>query len=44
LQHDLDVPADAAGRIVSSLMHAGIVKQVRDGVWCRVAFFLSTSP
>ena len=37
LQDVLHVPADAANRIVSSLVNAGIVKEVRDGVWIRVA-------
>lgn len=37
LQDFLHVPPDAANRIVSSLVNAGIVKEVRDGVWIRVA-------
>jgi DNA-binding IscR family transcriptional regulator len=37
LQDFLHVPPDAANRIVSSLVNAGIVKEVRDGVWMRVA-------
>ncbi len=37
LQDFLQVPPDAANRIVSSLVNAGIVKEVRDGVWIRVA-------
>jgi len=36
LQDFLHVPSDAANRIVSSLVSAGIVKEVRDGVWTRV--------
>jgi DNA-binding IscR family transcriptional regulator len=37
LQDFLQVPPDAANRIVSSLVNAGIVKEVRDGVWIRTA-------
>ena len=36
LQDFLHVPPDAANRIVSSLVNAGIVEEVRDGVWTRV--------
>ena len=36
LQNFLQVPQEAAGRIVSSLVNAGIVREVRDGVWSRV--------
>ena len=36
LQEFLQVPADAARRILSSLENAGIVRQVNDGVWTRV--------
>ena len=36
LQESLHVPTAAACRIISSLEHAGIVRQVRDGVWTRV--------
>ena len=36
LRDFLDIPQDAAGRIVSSLVNAGIVKEVREGVWTRV--------
>ena len=36
LQEFLHVPAEAASRILSSLEHAGIVREVRDGVWTRV--------
>jgi DNA-binding IscR family transcriptional regulator len=43
LQDFLHVPADAAGRIVSSLVNAGIVKEVRDGVWSRVSDLPTTS-
>lgn len=43
LQDFLHVPPDAAGRIVSSLVNAGIVKEVRDGVWSRVSDLPTTS-
>ncbi len=33
LQDCLHIPEDAAGRIASSLVNAGIVREVRDGVW-----------
>ena len=36
LRDFLDIPDDAAGRIVSSLVNAGIVREVRHGVWTRV--------
>jgi len=36
LQDFLHIPQEAAGRIVSSLVNAGIVREVRDGVWTRV--------
>jgi hypothetical protein len=36
LQDFLHIPQDAAGRIVSSLVNAGLVREVRDGVWTRV--------
>ena len=36
LQEFLRIPHDAAGRIVSSLVNAGIVREVRNGVWTRV--------
>ena len=39
LQSFLHVPPEAAGRIVSSLVNAGIVKEVREGVWSRVDDF-----
>jgi hypothetical protein len=39
LQDFLHVPQDAAGRIVSSLVNAGIVREVHEGVWCRVPDF-----
>ena len=39
LQDFLHIPPDAAGRIVSSLVNAGIVREVRDGVWTRVPDF-----
>jgi DNA-binding IscR family transcriptional regulator len=35
LQDSLHIPPDAAGRIVSSLVSAGIVREVSYGVWCR---------
>jgi hypothetical protein len=36
LQDFLHIPRDAAGRIVSSLVNAGIVREVRAGLWQRV--------
>jgi ribosomal protein S25 len=42
LQQRLGVPQDAAGRIVANLVNAGILKEVRQGVWCRVGPFRST--
>ena len=36
LRDFLRIPEDAAGRIVSSLVNAGIVREVRQGVWTRV--------
>jgi DNA-binding IscR family transcriptional regulator len=36
LQDFLHIPQDAAGRIVTSLVSAGIVREVRTGVWARV--------
>jgi hypothetical protein len=36
LQDFLHIPQDAAGRIVSSLVNAGIVREVRAGLWQRV--------
>jgi predicted transcriptional regulator of viral defense system len=36
LQDFLHVPPDAANRILSSLVSAGIVREVREGVWSRV--------
>jgi len=36
LQDFLHIPQDAAGRIVTSLVSAGIVREVREGVWARV--------
>jgi DNA-binding IscR family transcriptional regulator len=39
LQDFLHIPQEAAGRIVSSLVNAGIVREVRDGVWTRVPDF-----
>jgi DNA-binding IscR family transcriptional regulator len=43
LQEFLHIPQDAAGRIVSSLVNAGIVRQVRAGLWQRVPDFPGTS-
>ena len=43
LQDFLHIPQDAAGRIVSSLVNAGIVRPVREGLWERVPDFPSTS-
>ena len=37
LQDFLHIPQEAAGRIVSSLVNAGIVREVREGVWTRVS-------
>jgi predicted transcriptional regulator of viral defense system len=36
LQEFLEVPVEAASRILCSLEKAGIVHEVRDGVWARV--------
>jgi DNA-binding IscR family transcriptional regulator len=36
LRDFLDIPQEAAGRVVSSLVNAGIVREVREGVWTRV--------
>jgi len=36
LQEFLDVPTEAAGRILSSLENAGIVRKIRDDMWTRV--------
>ena len=44
LQDFLHIPQDAAGRIVSSLVNAGIVREVRDGVWTRVPDFPTSAP
>jgi len=43
LQDFLHIPQDAAGRIVSSLVNAGLVREVRDGVWTRVPDMPPTS-
>ena len=43
LQDFLHIPPDAAGRIVSSLVNAGIVREVRDGVWRRLPELPTTS-
>ena len=39
LQDFLHIPQNAAGRIVSSLVNAGVVREVREGVWTRVPDF-----
>jgi DNA-binding IscR family transcriptional regulator len=39
LQDFLHIPSDAAGRIVSSLENAGIVREVRQGLWERIPTF-----
>ena len=36
LQEFLEVPSDAARRILSSLENAGIVRKVQDEMWTRV--------
>jgi hypothetical protein len=36
LQDFLHIPQEAAGRIVSSLVNAGIVREVKAGLWQRV--------
>lgn len=43
LQDFLHIPQDAAGRIVSSLVNAGIVREVRQGLWERIPDFPATS-
>ena len=43
LQEFLHIPQDAAGRIVSSLVNAGIVREVRAGLWQRVPDFPGAS-
>ena len=44
LQDFLHIPQDAAGRIVSSLLNAGIVREVREGVWSRVSDLPPSAP
>jgi len=44
LQDFLHIPQDAAGRIVSSLVNAGIVREVREGVWTRLPDFPPHAP
>jgi hypothetical protein len=39
LQQYLDIPGEAARRIIGSLINAGVVTEVRDGVWVKVAAF-----
>ena len=36
LQEDLNVPPEAATRIVERLVSAGVIREVRRGVWQRV--------
>ena len=36
LQQDLNVPPEAATRIVERLVSAGVIREVRSGVWQRV--------
>jgi len=36
LSESFQIPADAARRILDSLVRAGIVAQTRDGVWMNV--------
>jgi DNA-binding IscR family transcriptional regulator len=43
LQDFLHIPQDAAGRIVSSLVNAGLVREVRAGLWERVPDFPTSS-
>jgi DNA-binding IscR family transcriptional regulator len=43
LQDFLHIPQDAAGRIVSSLVNAGIVREIKSGLWQRVPDLPSTS-
>jgi DNA-binding IscR family transcriptional regulator len=43
LQDFLHIPPEAAGRIVSSLVNAGIVREVREGVWRRLPELPTTS-
>jgi DNA-binding IscR family transcriptional regulator len=42
LQEFLHIPQDAAGRILSSLVNAGIVREIRAGLWQRVPDLPST--
>ena len=35
LQDFLHIPQDAAGRIACSLVNAGVMREVREGVWTR---------
>jgi len=39
LQEDLQVPREAASRIVKHLVDAGLIRQVREGVWVRDDLF-----
>jgi DNA-binding IscR family transcriptional regulator len=43
LQDFLHVPSTAANRILSRLVSAGIVREVRDGVWGRLPDLPTTS-
>jgi hypothetical protein len=40
----LDIPEDAARRVVTSLVSAGIVREVRPGVWYHALKFSTQSP
>jgi DNA-binding IscR family transcriptional regulator len=42
LQEFLHIPQDAAGRILLSLVNAGIVREIRAGLWQRVPDLPST--
>jgi hypothetical protein len=42
LQDFLHIPQEAAGRIVSSLVNAGIVREVKVGLWQRIPELPST--
>lgn len=42
LQDTLNIPPDAAARIVANLVNAGILREVQQGVWARVSAFPSS--
>jgi DNA-binding IscR family transcriptional regulator len=42
LQDALNIPSDAAARIVSNLVKAGILREMQEGVWARVSAFPSS--